>query len=64
MMVVPAPHPGLASREQVRRGWDQAVGGHNRVKGRQSTYSSLDMMLVTVPLLGLASREQVRMWRN
>jgi hypothetical protein len=60
LMVVLAPLHGLASREQVRRDWDQAVGGPSRVKGRQSTYSSLGMKAVPVPLLGLALREQVR----
>ncbi len=38
----------------------QDVGGPNRVKNKQSTYSSLGMMAVPAPLPGLASREQVR----
>ncbi len=57
MLVAPAPLLGLASREQVRRGRGQDVGGPNRVEGRRSPYSSLGM---TAPLLGLVSREQVR----
>ncbi len=51
------PLPGLASREQVRRGRGQDVGGPNRVKGWRSTYSSLGMMVASAPLLGLESME-------
>jgi hypothetical protein len=60
MMVVPAPLLGLASREQVKRGRGQGVGGPNRVEGRRITYSSLGTMVALARLLGLASREQVR----
>jgi hypothetical protein len=59
-MVVLEPLLGLVSREQVRRGWDQDVGGPNRVKGWRSTSSYPGMMVVPAPLLGLVSREQVR----